>query len=155
VRGDIDAYVIWEPFVYNAYKELGENKAVRFLDREIYTLPFNVAVRRDFAEQHPDTVQRALRAIIKGEEFINEHPEEAITIVAKKAGMERDVLKAIWADYEFKIDLSPQLVEAMKNEAQWARSAKLAPLEAAIPDYGQFVDPRPLQAIDPSKVTVK
>src|SRR5205823_3700088 len=89
VKGDIDAYVIWEPFVYNAYKELGEKTAVRFLDRDIYTLPFNVAVRRDFAEQHPDIVQRALRAVIQGEKFINEHPAEAITITAKKTGIER------------------------------------------------------------------
>ena len=155
VRGDIDAYVIWEPFIYNAYRELGEEKAVRFLKRDIYTLPFNMAVRRDFAEQHPDVVQRALRAVLQAEKFISEHPEEAIAITAKKVGIETEVLKAIWGDYEFKVDLSPQLVEAMKREAQWATTAKLAPSEAAIPDYGQFVDSRPLRAVDPSRVTIK
>lgn len=155
VRGEIDAYVIWEPFVHNARQELGEEKAVRFLKPDIYTLPFNVAVRRDFAEKHLETVQRVLRVIIQGEKFINQHPEETIAIVAKRVGIEQKVLKAIWGDYEFKVGLTPQLVEDMKREAQWAKTAKLVPAEAAIPDYAQFVDPRPLRAVDPARVTIK
>jgi len=155
IKGDIDAYVIWEPFVHNAYKELGGEKAIRFVKRDIYVLPFNVAVRKDFAEEQPDVVQRALRAVIRANKFINDNPEEAIPIIAKRAGMEAKVLRAIWGDYEFKVELDPSLLEALQREAQWAIDAGLAATGSAIPEYRTFIDPHALRMVDSAKVKIE
>ena len=155
IKGDIDAYVIWEPFVHNAYKELGEEKAIRFVKRDIYVLPFNVAVRKDFAEERPDVIRRVLRAVIRADKFINENPEEAIPIIAKRAGMEAEVLRAFWGDYEFKVGLDPSLLDALQREAQWAKDTGLAPADSAIPNYRAFIDPRALRMVDSAKVKIE
>jgi NitT/TauT family transport system substrate-binding protein len=103
IKGDIDAYVIWEPFVHNAYKELGEE----------------------------------------------------IPIIAKRAGMGVEVLRAIWGDYEFNVGLDPSLLEALQREAQWAKAAGLAPTDSAIPDYRAFIDSRALRMVDSAKVKIE
>ena len=155
IKGDIDAFVIWEPFVYNAYNVLSDAKAIRFMRGDLYTLPFNMAVRKDFAEKHPDTVERALRGVIKANEFINQNPDEAMSIIARRIGSEVSVLKAIWKDYEFKVELAPSLLEALQREAKWAKESGIAPADVAIPDYRGFIDTRPLKKIAPSKVTLE
>ncbi|MBS4096732.1 MAG: ABC transporter substrate-binding protein [Sulfuricella sp.] len=155
IKGDIDAYVIWEPFVYNAYQKLGDEKAIRFMRGDLYTLPFNMAVRKDFAERNPDTVERALRAVIKANEFINKHPDDAISIVSKRIGTDERVVKAIWSDYEFNVELSPLLLDALQREAKWAKEAGIAPATVAIPDYKVFIDARHLKKVAPSKVSME
>jgi len=155
IKGDIDAYIIWEPFIHNAYKELGEEKAIRFVKRDIYVLPFNIAVRKDFAKERPDTVQRVLRAVIRADKFINDNPAEAIPIIAKRVGMEAEVLRAIWGDYEFKVGIDPSLLEALQREAQWAIDAGIAPTGSAIPNYRTFIDPDALRIIDSAKIKIE
>ena len=154
INGDIDAYVIWEPFVYNGFAKLGHEKAIKFIKKDIYTLPFNIAVRKDYADKNPEIVKSALRAIISANDFIREQPNEAIKIIAEKTGMETSVLSDIWEDYEFNVKLHKDLPDALIREAKWAIKAGLAPPNSVVPDYTNFINAKLLRSIDEKRVTL-
>lgn len=154
VKGDIDAYVIWEPFVNNGFRKLGPEKAIRFVKKDIYTLPFNLAVRKDFAAEQPDVVVRAIRALIAADAFIRANPDVVIPLVAKKIGMDESMLKEIWPDYTFDVSLTMDLMSALKRQAEWAKSIELVPATSTMPNFRDFVLPKFLLGIDPQRVSL-
>lgn len=153
IRGDIDAFFIFEPHIYNAKKQLGDN-AIIFTGQDVYTETFNIAVTEKFANENPDTIKRFLNALIKAENFIKTNKEEAIAIVSKRTGMDSNILSEIWGDFRFEIVLEPSLLDYMNKEGQWAVETGTA-TGSTIPDYRKMIRTKELQELKPGAVTIK
>jgi len=153
VRGDIDAFGVWEPFIYKAKKELGNNVIV-FADEDVYTGTWNFAVKKEFAEKNPETLKKFLRAMVKAEEFMDSNKEESFVITADYTGLEPKVVEGIWEDFMFDITLSPELLEYLEKEAEWAKEKGLLPEDSEIPDYNSMIYSNLLREIKPEAVTV-
>jgi putative hydroxymethylpyrimidine transport system substrate-binding protein len=54
-----------------------------------------VVVTEDYAKKNPDTVRKVVRAVLKGQQFVLQHPDEAIDLLADNAlkGNDRAFLK--------------------------------------------------------------
>lgn len=153
VQGEIDAYFIWEPHIYNGKNQIGD-KAVIFSGKEIYTETFNIAVMEKFAKEKPDVVMKFIRALIEAEKFIAQNREEAISVISDHTGMNRNVLANIWEDFNFEVVLQPSLLDFMQKEAQWAIDSGIA-AGTTIPDYRSMILTEPLKEIKPNSVTIK
>lgn len=152
VRGDIDAYVIWEPFVYNGANLLG-NKSLVFSNSKIYPYTFNVVINSDFALENPTTIKKFLRALLKAEDFIKNNRDESVKIVASNLGMDYQVLNKIWNDYDFSVSLDKTLITNLENDAQWALDSGLFH-DTKIPNYRAMIYEKPLKEIKPQAVTI-
>jgi len=95
VRGDIDAVSAWSPFLGQAQKELGD-KGVTFYDQDIYTETSNLAATQESIRKNPARVRKVLLALLKAEEFVMHHPDEAQKIVAEFRQMKQDLLGELW-----------------------------------------------------------
>jgi len=135
-----DAASTWQPFIYNIQRSLGDD-AIVFTDPEIYTGYETLAVRKDWAAQNPKVVKAFLRALKLAEAFAKEHPEEAKTIVAKAINLDREIVDAIWSEFNMSLVLDEK---HMTNEVtaigKWIRETQQDYLGKPLPDYSQYFD---------------
>ncbi|MFC1907770.1 ABC transporter substrate-binding protein [Chloroflexota bacterium] len=92
--GEVDAVSTWNPHISILIKGLGDN-GVAFSGEGIYRETFNVITKQDFANEHPETIKKVLRSLIKAEKFIAENPDESQEIVADKIGMDKATLNEL------------------------------------------------------------
>jgi NitT/TauT family transport system substrate-binding protein len=151
--GSVDAVATFEPFAYFAEKKTKD--AITFRDTKLYSEIFTVVFNKDFIEKNaPDTTRKFLRALKKAERFTQEHPEEAKQIVVARTKIDKETLDAIWETFEFRVVLTPQLVEYMRAEERWAKETGKVPEDATLPPLQEVIDIEPLKSISPESVRI-
>ena len=155
VDGRVDAISTWEPHIWNAKKLLGEN-AVRLQPRggaKIFREDFYFVPNRNFMENNPETLKRFLKAIEKGEEFIQKNKEEAINIVSQRLKLDKELVVSVWDDFEFQLILDQAIIITLEDEARWAIDNNLT--EATeVPNYLDYIYFDALEEIKPKAVTI-
>lgn len=138
--GQLDAAVVGEPLLTKA---VDSGKARLLTDGEgLINAQIVVAVRGEFARQHPDLVRRYLRVQQEAVNFVQEHTEEALTAAAKENNMEIQAVKAIYPKYDFSLDLDAKALEELKNTAGFLKEVGLLKPEVDIEQLVQnLVDP--------------
>lgn len=151
--GSIDAFDTWEPHISNAKKALGE--AAGELDTKgTYSETFNIVVMRPYLDANPALVEKFISALIDAEIWMKAHPDEAIAVVADAAGMKRDELSAIWAEYVYRVRLDDRLIEILRTHAAWRLESGNHPPGATMPDFRNIIAAEPLKKLDSARVTL-
>lgn len=152
VDGQVDAISTWEPHISRAQSLLGES-ALLFDSGGIFREDFYFVPNKTFIDQHPEALKRFLKAIDRGETFIQKNSEEAIDIVSKRLKIERKLTASIWNDFKFRLFLDQSMLVTLEDEARWAIKNKLTD-KTKIPNYLNFIYPAALEAIKPDAVTI-
>ncbi len=118
-NGDIDAYFVWEPHIYNGRSSLGGN-AIVFEEPGLYVTTFNIAAKPKFLEENSDAAVAFIRALKKASTFVKGNTEESIAIISTYTDIPKSTLKAIWKEYEFPVNLDEKLVGYLSEQAEWA-----------------------------------
>ena len=148
----VDAIVIWEPHAYNAQKLLGQN-AVRLPSSDVYRETFNFMVMKDFAQAHPEVLNKFLRAIDKATDFIGKHKEDSQMIVAERLKLDKEVMTTLWDDFIFEISLDQSLLVTIEAEARWAINNKLTD-KIEVPNYLDYIHFDALEEVKPEAVGI-
>jgi len=150
--GTVDAIVTWEPNVYKAQLALGEN-AVTIYEPLAYTETFNIIGRREFLKEHPRTVEKLLRAILRSEQFNRSEPDEALNLVAERLKIDLKTMKRSSTNLNFQVDLLQSQLITLEEQSQWAMARGYAE-RGPIPNYlpNLYVDA--LLAVRPERVMV-
>jgi len=153
--GRVDAISTWEPHILNAKKLLGENAAVleprggaKIFREDFYFVP-----NRNFTENNPETLKKFLKAIEKGEEFIQKNKEEAITIVSQRLKVDKELVVSVWDDFEFQLFLDQAILMTLEDEARWAIENNLT-TATEVPSYLDYIDTDALEEVKPEAVTI-
>ena len=150
IDGHVDAIATWEPHIYKAGKALG-NKALILPSGGMYREDFYFIARKDFIKHHPEALKRFLRAIKKGEEFIQKNSKEAMDIVAQRLKMDGEVLTATWGDFQFRLFLDQSILLSLEDGARWAIRNKLTDA-TKVPNYLDYIYVDALKEVNPSAV---
>lgn len=151
-RGEVDAVATWEPFLGRLAKQLGRNGIALFGD-DIYEIPYSLAGRRAYLEQHGAAVQKVLRAIDRGAKACEQEPEAALAIMGSALQVNTDFWRSQWPGYRFKLTLDQGLILALEDEARWAISKQLA-LNTELPNFLDYLYMDAMDVVAPSAVTV-
>lgn len=152
LAGEIDAGSLWEPFIYNIARELGDN-AVVFRDPTSYTGFMNVTVRKDWLGKNSDTADRLLKAMIEAEAYVQSRPDDVIPLIAEEIALPAETLKEIWPLYKHELYLAPsKLTAAISSEGDWIRTTQDRFVGRDLPDYGGYILPEVLNRIDPKRL---
>ncbi|MGA2289229.1 ABC transporter substrate-binding protein [Bradyrhizobium sp.] len=151
-RGDIDAVVLYQPFLNMAAAAL-KDKATVLSGEGVYDALFALAGTRDYVSAHQPTLEKVLRATIRGAQFCKESPDLAREVLAKAMNTDAVVLKAIWPSYRFEVGLRQGLLLTLEDEARWAIKNRLTD-KTKVPNYLDHLGLAPLRAAAPSAVTV-
>jgi len=152
-RGDIDGFFAWEPHIYYAKTQLGEN-AIIFEPGELYNGYHTIIMRQDFVQKNPAQVEKFLEGILKAEKFMGQNRDESIQIVAKQLDMQPKAVEELWPEYDFSLTLEPGLVDTLNKEAAWAIDNKVVTTQET-PALDQFVFTTALKNIDANLVSIQ
>ena len=154
VAGHVDAAFIWEPHVAIIRQQMGRGVTV-FSGPEPSTGTYNLFTTRDFLNKHPASVLSILRSLISATQFIGTNRGESINVIAPQLGLTPKVVDTFFDEFTFKILLSDALINEMIRQAQWLsdRGQIHGPHDYAF--FRRFIDPAPLQRLDPAAVALK
>ena len=151
-NNEVDAISVWQPYTQKAMQLLGDN-AIELPSAEIYRTTFSFAVMKMFAKEHPEILQKFLRAIDKAVAFIRKEREKAQAIIAKSFNLDKKVVNAAWDDFVFGISLDQSLLVSWDNIARWAIESKLVN-KNKIPNYLNYICLDTLQSVKPNSITI-
>lgn len=150
VNGDIDAYFAWEPHIHYALEQLPASKV--FYAGELYHGWATVNMDPDFARNNPETTRKVIRALLAAEAYVKSHKKEAVALVAEKLKMAEPVLRALWDECAFKVELDKTLVPEMTEIGRWSRD--MSKSEKPLPDFRQYIHDAPLRLERPKSVSL-
>jgi NitT/TauT family transport system substrate-binding protein len=150
--GRVDAIVTWEPHILNAEELLGE-EALILPSVGIYREDFYFVTSKDFVQNNPETLEKFIKAIERGEEFIQENEEESMDIVSERLGLDKEPIVSVWSDFNFQLILDQSIIMCLEDEARWAVRSNLVE-EREIPNYLNYVYLDALNEVEPGAVTI-
>ena len=151
-RGDIDAVSTFSHYKTLMQEKLGD-RVLTFQDKEIYQESFLVVTTQEYIHNHPETVKKMVRSLVKAEEFTRKHPAEAEKIVSDFSGIDIRLLHDIWAESDLDVTLDQTLILALEDESRWAIKAGLTTAKE-VPNYLDCIYVDGLKAIKPEAVSI-
>ena len=132
-RGAVDAWVIWDPFLAAAEKQLGARVLLNgqglVANHQFYLSS------RDFARQHPDVVRLLLDEIGKVDAWGKDHQQEVSTILAAQTGLPPEVVALAASRYAYGVKaVTPDVLRAQQDIADAFHKLKLIPKPIAVRD---------------------
>lgn len=147
----VDAVAAWYPTIGYLRTRLGAD-AVVFGD-EAYSMTWNIVAEREYLSRSPDAVRKILKALLKAQVYLFEHPEESMGITAAHVRIGADQLKGCWKDYDFNIRLGESLLVSLEDQARWALRNSSGRI--VIPDFKDFIYTRGLREVKASAVSIR
>jgi ABC-type nitrate/sulfonate/bicarbonate transport system substrate-binding protein len=145
VSGSVDAVAIFDPFAYKAEQLVGD-KSITFTDESIYSELY-ILEAKESVRQNSEVVKKLLVGLVAAEEFIKSDREEAKQVVMKYTKLDKSTVDAIWMSFDFRVALTPQLVEYWDREYEWAKATGKIKPETEKPDFTKFLAPELLEAV--------
>jgi ABC-type nitrate/sulfonate/bicarbonate transport system substrate-binding protein len=115
----VDAAVLWEPHTSRVEGML-QQEAVRLATAGLYRSSFNLVVRNAFAAQHPEAVERVVRAMDAAMVFMHQHQAHAYQITAEWLRPYAPLTEAAWNACTFTLTLDQAWLTTLEDIARWA-----------------------------------
>jgi ABC-type nitrate/sulfonate/bicarbonate transport system substrate-binding protein len=151
-RGNIDAYVVWEPWVTRGLAAIKNTKVLRtqegILEQGVY-----VYMNRGWIQKNPAPAEAFIRALADATDLINRDRKRAAKDVSDfLKNLDPALVEQLMTKLKFEMELSDFTVNLFHlAEAQLKQQGKLAkPL-----DYNAFFYPDLLRKLLPAKVNYK
>lgn len=104
-KGDIDAFIVWEPFGWQSQEVSGSKVHTLSTGKGYFTEWNIVSVRKSFYDNDPDAVTGVINATLKANEFIRNNVDEAARIAAEHFktpfGPSKKMIEAMHFDLSF------------------------------------------------------
>lgn len=150
--GKVDAVSTWSPFRQQIRKKLGSN-GVAFSEEAVYTESFCIAAMQAYVNRNPEAVKKVLRALIKAETFVKQHPGESQRLVAEFTKADKAILKDAWDVFTFEVGLDQGLLVNFEDQTRWVIKNRLA-ARADMPNYLDFIYDNALRSVEPEAVRI-
>jgi ABC-type nitrate/sulfonate/bicarbonate transport system substrate-binding protein len=150
--GKVDAVATWNPTVIQLKKKLG-SKGIIFFGESLYTEIFCVVALQEYVKKNPAAIKKVLRALIKAETFVQQHPEEARRYIAEFIKADKAILDETWNIFTFRVALDQALLVDLEDQTRWTIKHRLT-ARRDMPNYLDFIYVDGLSAVKPDAVRV-
>lgn len=148
--GEVDAISSWDINVYNAKKLLGEN-AVSWPAQNNTEWQWVLAVKESLTRS-PEAIKRFLTALIKAEDFLLNHEEEAKKIIMRKWGFDSEFMQQIWDKTRLNVTIDQSLIISLENSSRWKMTKEGK--SGDVPNFLNYIYTGALEEIDPRVVRI-
>ncbi len=152
-RGDVDAISVWQPFRYNALKQLG-TAAVEFNNNGEYVAQAVLAVRKSAVASKREAILSFLRALVAAEGELQRRPDQAMSALATAIPMDIEALRGAWGEYDTRLLLDDSLTALLQEEGRWISETQPNAKGRPAPDYATSILPELLRMVSPDRVSV-
>ncbi|PLZ03801.1 aliphatic sulfonate ABC transporter substrate-binding protein [Burkholderia sp. WAC0059] len=132
-NGDVDAWVVWDPYYAAAQQALHARTIADYT-------PVGAAdnfyeATRDFAQQQPAVVGTILAQLRKTGLWVDAHPAETATLLAPQVGLDRSIVETWVRRVPYgEIPVGDDVVSAQQKVADAFYGARLIPQKIAVRD---------------------
>lgn len=156
-RGDIDAMAAWEPWIGKALDHggtllfSGTKSNLPGAQGDVHWIDFymTLQVTQDFYDKNPETVEKLLRALRKATDYINEHPEDAAKIIAKRINIDEKECLRIMQENKYTMQYDQQFVDGANNMANFM--LEMGNIKS-VPKTDDYLDPTMMKKLFPNEV---
>ncbi|MGB9108019.1 MAG: sulfonate ABC transporter substrate-binding protein [Telluria sp.] len=132
-RGAVDAWVIWNPFLAAAEKQLGA-RVLADGQGLVANHQFYLAAR-GFAQQNPALVRIVLDELAKVDDWGRSHPQDVTRILAAQTGLPPEVVALAAQRYAYGVKpVTPAVLAAQQKIADAFHALKLIPKPIVVRD---------------------
>ncbi|MDN2714890.1 sulfonate ABC transporter substrate-binding protein [Janthinobacterium sp. SUN120] len=132
-RGSVDAWVIWDPFLAAAEKQLGA-RVLADGKGLVANYQFYLA-SRTYAEKNPEILRIVLDEVAKVDDWGRNNPEEVATILSAQTGLGKDVVALAASRYAYGVKpVSVDVIASQQRVADAFSSLKLIPKPIIVKD---------------------
>ena len=149
---DVDAVVTWHPYLDEILNQNGDRLIAWPIQSSQLTY-WNLVSRTDWADSHPEAIDRFLRSIVEASEYATNRPQRTKMIVQKVLNYTEEYMATVWLDHKFSLSLDQSLITAMEDEARWMISNNLT-TEKQVPNFLDYIHEDELKAIKPESVNI-
>lgn len=153
LNGEVDAVSTWSPYTIMLREKLGSD-AVILEDPSIYRMTWNVVAAREFIRNHPEHVEKLLRAIVRANEFIATNPAETRVISSRHIGADSDLFENEWKNYHFTAVLDQSFILNLEDQARWMFKKQDNTPSTNVPNFVDFMYGNGLKAVEPGAVNI-
>ena len=150
--GKVDAVSTWNPTLIQLKKKLG-SKGIIFFGESLYTEIICVVAGQEYVKKNPAAIKKFLRALLKAEIFVQQHPEESKRLAAKFTKADKAILDETWDIFNFRVSLDQVLLVNLEDEMRRAMKNRLV-ARRDMPNYLDFIYVEGLQAVKPEAVRI-
>lgn len=151
-KGEVDAIATWEPYLAAAARAVGDN-GIAFGASSVYILSYNLAGRQDFVKQHPQAMQRLMRALLRAQQFVQARPADSRAIVARALEFDLADMERAWPQYDLRLSLDQGLITRIEAQAAWAIRQRLVD-RPDVPNFLDHIYLDPVTAVKPDAVSI-
>jgi len=151
LSGDIDAVSTWAPHTVVLRDRLGDNALV-LSDPGLYIMTWNLVAAPDYLKSNPERIRKLLRAIVKANRFIINHPDEARVVSGQYTGTDSSFYEKEWKNYRFLTLLDQSLILNMEDQARWM--IKREGMRARMPNFLDFIYAEGLKSVQPEDLRI-
>ena len=152
IKGEIDAFSMRAPFTNQAAERLGDN-GITLTAPGLYAQQDVIAVRQKIIETSPQCCKQILQALSEAEEFIRDHPQEAMALIGRRLNIAPQSLVDRWDMFLFRLSLDQSLLVRLEDEARWAIKSQLVQSKE-VPNYLTLINTEILRELRPETVTI-
>jgi sulfonate transport system substrate-binding protein len=155
VRGDLDAAVLWDPFIAQAASEAKAAKASAdpqiFVESGLYRLSFYLVVpQRSIKARRADLV-KYLRALVEAGNAVEGDRRRAQQELEQWLGLQAGDLTYFMDTTSFRVELNPaQVASDLRSELEWLRSRQ--PTTRVPEDLSTYIDATLLESVDAARI---
>ena len=150
--GQVDAAVIYQPFVAQLETELGSRIQVFYGD-DLYAFRFLLVGKRLYIDRHPEEIKRVLRALIAAEQLVLVRPTEARKAVGNAVNVDDAMMEKLFNTEDYAISLDQAMLLALDDQTRWAMQRGIIS-PGPIPNYLENVKYQYLEEILPAAVKI-
>ena len=152
VKGDIDAVLTFEPHIFDIKKSLGE-RAIHWSGQNGRNMYPSLFATTDIVKNHPQTIERLIRALVQAEEFVTNNHDEAMKLIAERFHHDDAYMQSVIPKFKFTVSLDQAMLISMEDQAQWIIANKLTD-KSVIPHYLDYMYTDALRKINRDAVTI-
>ncbi|MDO8652647.1 MAG: sulfonate ABC transporter substrate-binding protein [Undibacterium sp.] len=132
-RGSVDAWVIWDPFLAAAEKQLGARVLVD--GKGLVSNHQFYLASRPYAQKNPEVLRILLEELVKVDEWGSKNLKEVTAILSAQIGLEPAIVDIATNRFVFGVKpLSEQVIKEQQNIADVFADLKLIPKKINIRD---------------------
>jgi len=148
--GEVDAISIWDIYVYQASKRLGDN-AVSWPTQNNQDYHW-LLVARESLIQTQEPVKRFIKALVNAENFLLTHEDDARNIIMHRWGFDPEFMRGVWEKTKLSVSLDQSLIRSLETATGWGMSRESRP--ADVPNFLNYIYTGALDEVDPRAVTI-
>jgi NitT/TauT family transport system substrate-binding protein len=152
--GDIDAAVIWQPWIQRIHKAFDEESIILYGDSTVNTYNFYLIARKSAVQEEPEVATRFVRSLARAERYLRTHPRSASALIEAATDVERSLMDSVYdPKNNIGLSLSQSVVLRLEEQSRWAQASGLTANQTA-PNFLDYIFVDALATAQPDAMTL-